>query len=241
MTGAKFINGLMTPIPPSALFRSIQAGWPADAILLLGASNINGLSGEVSTSEGVTIAEPKFMRVLALMRSLQLSGYFSIRVIEEHDGRPATLITLRAKDVTPEMLAEADELRDLLGLDRTAQEFRLVYGTVPANDHEIAVTSRSLIRVLGMLATHAELPPEHIAEGRAVPGVAGLDQRAVRFHSGKEAPKDAFVAVKYRDHWFWIDDRDLNTKRAFTLIMILFTMADSGTEGSLPVLTIPTG
>ncbi|MEJ1972523.1 MAG: hypothetical protein WDM96_08730 [Lacunisphaera sp.] len=95
--------------------------------------------------------------------------------------------------------------------------------------------------MLGLLAAHADLPPEHIAEGRAAPGVTDLDQRAVHFYSGKDRPKDAFVAVHYRGYWFWIDDRDLTTKRAFTLIMILFTMADSGAEGSLPVLTIPTG
>jgi hypothetical protein len=241
LTGAKFINGLMTPIPPSALFRAIQAGWPADSILLLGAANFNGLSGEIMTGAGVIIADSKFTRVLQIMRSLQLSGFFSIRVVEGQGGQPATMITLRAKDVTPQMVAEADELRDLLGLDRNAHEFRLIYGSVAANDREIAVTSRSLIRVLGMLATHADLPPEHVAEGRAMPGVSEANRHAVRFYSGKEAPKDAFVAVRYRDHWFWIDDRDLTTKRAFTLIMILFTMADSGPEGSLPVLTIPTG
>lgn len=241
MTGAKFVNGLMTPLPPAALFRAIQAGWPADAILLLGAANLNGLSGETMTTAGVTIADPKFLRAIELMRSLQLSGFFSIRLVEGEKGHPTTLLALRAKDVTPQMVAESDELRDLLGLDRSAPEFRLVYGAVASNDREIAVTSRSLIRVLGMLASHADLPPQHVAEGRATPGAPEGGHHGVHFYSGKEAPKEAFVAVRYRDHWFWIDDRDLLTKRAFTLIMILFTMADSGSEGSLPVLTIPTG
>jgi hypothetical protein len=241
MTGAKFVNGLMTPLPPSSLFRAIQAGWPADAILLLGAANINGLSGETMTTSGVTIADAKFTRVIELMRSLQLSGFFSIRLVEGENGRPTTLVTLRAKDATPQMVTDADELRELLGLDRSAQEFRLVYGAVAASDREIAVTSRSLIRVLGMLASHADLPPGHVAEGRATPGAPESARHGVHFYSGKEAPKDAFVTVKYRGHWFWIDDRDLMTKRAFTLIMILFTMADSGSEGSLPVLAIPTG
>lgn len=240
LTGAKFINGLMTPIPPAALFRSIQAGWPADAILLMGAANINGTSGETSTFAGVTVADAKFTRVIELMRSMQLSGFFSVRVVE--DGKhPATLITLRAKDITPQMAAEADELRELLGLDPEATEFRLVYGAIATNPREIAMTTRSLLRVLGMLSTHVDIPAQDLAEGRAIPGVTNLDAREVRFHSGKEAPPDAFVAVKYRNTWFWIDDRDLTTKRVFTLIMVIFTMADTGENQGMPVLTIPTG
>ena len=37
-----------------------------------------------------------------------------------------------------------------------------------------------------------------------------------------------------------IDDRDLCSKRAFALIMMLFTLANLGPEGTSPVLTIPT-
>ena len=241
MTGAKFINGLMTPLPPSALFHSIQAGWPADAILLLGAANLNGLSGETITMTGVDRADEKFIQAIELMRRMQLSGFFSIRVVEDETKHQATLFTLRSRDITPEMKTEAQELRDLLQLDPDANEFKLVYGSVPASNHEIAITTRSLLRVLSMLSAHADIPPEDVAEGRAMAGVPRTSETAVHFHSGPTAPKDAFVAVHYRGHWFWIDDRDLTTKRAFTLIMILFTMADSGTDGAMPVLTIPTG
>jgi hypothetical protein len=241
LTGAKFINGLMTPIPPSTLFHSIAAGWPADAILLMGAANINGLNGESSTPTGVTIADAKFTRVIELMRSMQLSGFFSVRVIDGEGKHPATLLTLRAKDITPQMTADANELRELLGLDPEAREFRLVYGSISTGPREIAMTTRSLLRVLGMLATHVDVPAQDLAEGRAVPGVTDLDARAVRFHSGREAPPDAFVAVKYRNTWFWIDDRDLTTKRVFTLIMVIFTMADTSGNQGMPVLTIPTG
>src|SRR5882672_5037993 len=58
-------------------------------------------------------------------------------------------------------------------------------------------------------------------------------------NSGSE-PGDAFVSVHYRDHWFYIDDRDLVSKRALLFIMLLFTLADTGTEHPAPLLTIPT-
>jgi hypothetical protein len=52
-------------------------------------------------------------------------------------------------------------------------------------------------------------------------------------------PSDAFVSVYYRGHWFWIDDSDLKTKRAFKFMMMLFTLADTGERENLPLVTIP--
>jgi len=63
--------------------------------------------------------------------------------------------------------------------------------------------------------------------------------RLIRINSGESKPSDAFVAINYRDHWFWIDDRDLKTKRTFAFMMLVFTLADTGEKENLPLITIP--
>jgi len=40
--------------------------------------------------------------------------------------------------------------------------------------------------------------------------------------------------VNYRNHWFWIDDNDLASKHVFSLIMMLFTMIDTGPQQNQP-------
>ena len=45
--------------------------------------------------------------------------------------------------------------------------------------------------------------------------------------------------MHYRGQWFWVDDRDWRSKRAFTAIMFLFTMAENTGEEKLPLITIP--
>ena len=45
--------------------------------------------------------------------------------------------------------------------------------------------------------------------------------------------------MHYRNQWFWIDDRDWKSKRALTAVMFLFTMAETGGEEKLPLITIP--
>lgn len=54
----------------------------------------------------------------------------------------------------------------------------------------------------------------------------------------KPRPQDAFSLVHYRSHWFWVDDRDLRSKRGLGFLMALFTMLQSGTSAAPPVLTI---
>jgi hypothetical protein len=51
----------------------------------------------------------------------------------------------------------------------------------------------------------------------------------------------AFVVVPYQDHWFWIDNRDIPSKRLFSFLMFIFTLVETGTKEAPAVITIPTG
>ena len=65
--------------------------------------------------------------------------------------------------------------------------------------------------------------------------------RTIRIRNSAERPENAFTAVKYRDQWFWIDDRDFKSKRVFAFVMILFSLSETGGREGLPLVTIPSG
>jgi hypothetical protein len=52
----------------------------------------------------------------------------------------------------------------------------------------------------------------------------------VRVRSSVHKPdsKEVFAAVQYHGAWFWIDDRDLPSKRGMSFLMLLFTLASPG-------------
>ena len=52
-------------------------------------------------------------------------------------------------------------------------------------------------------------------------------------------PPETLADVKYENNWFWINKGDLESKQMFSLIMMLFTMVDTGPKENQPVLTIP--
>ena len=56
-------------------------------------------------------------------------------------------------------------------------------------------------------------------------------------------PSEAWIAVRHRGHWFYIDDRDLPSKRAFTLAAELLNLEVSNSDSgqTSPILTLPLG
>jgi hypothetical protein len=74
------------------------------------------------------------------------------------------------------------------------------------------------------------VPPEHGKDGRVGPPLPATMQKPSGFRaaSGKDRPSEVYAAVKYEDHWFWIDDRDFASKRALSFMMVLLALSETG-------------
>jgi hypothetical protein len=244
LAGERFARSLMTPVPPAALLSLIQAGNPVDVVLRLGVHVVNGLHNRFGGDFRTRPADPEFYLLLERLRRIQLSGAIGMRV-RRVDREEAVVMTFRHK-VDPSIEADARAVRELLGLDPGGGEFQLVYGSVPANDREIAMLSRSILEILVDLSSLIGVPETHVADRRVGPpaepevGPSGPIPPLMRILSSPERPADAFLAVPYRGHWFWIDDRDMPSKRLFSFLMFVFTLVETGAKDSAPVLTIPT-
>ena len=244
MTGNAFIKSLMTPLSPENLMFAIQSGVPANMIFKLGVASINGLRNRSAPVAGFRPAEQKFLRVVEILRSLQLSDAIRMKTIKSKDNHDSTTISFWSKGAPAEISLQVRELCDLLGLDSEGGQYSLVYGIAPENNREIAMQSFSMMHLLSFLAARVELPEKDMSEGRASPGIReatgntdNKDRFVVKCSDSK--PQDAFVSVEYRNRWFWIDDRDMESKRAISFILLVFTLADTGKHESLPQITIP--
>ena len=123
----------------------------------------------------------------------------------------------------------------------------MTYGFLPKTDHELAMVTRSMLQLMIEIATQIEVPPEHIEQKRTIPTVIEPDSEEKKIgyltyiHSSIDRPEDAFVKIKFKDHWFWIDDRDFLSKRTFTFLMTIFSLTETGGKEGLPLVTIPAG
>ena len=121
--------------------------------------------------------------------------------------------------------------------------FVVLRGDAPGAPGQLTMQTRSMLQVMVALATYVDVPAEDVAGGRAlaVPPLPEAEGPLFRVHCSARRPRDAFCAVRYRDRWFWVDDRDLPSKRMISFVNFLFTLVNFGNESSLPVLTIPAG
>lgn len=155
------------------------------------------------------------------------------------------------------------ELERLLNLVPGRARYDLVVATGRVADparhprtpaEELRVTPRSTAQVYLFLAHGVEVPDEHVscgvaclptdAEGHPFDGrelTAGLFEVHV-CKGGHKPPPNAYVAVRYRGWWYYIDDSDPASKATFALMLRLSRLDFAQqrlTTG--PLLTLPVG
>lgn len=239
LTGDKFAKSLLRPITPTAIFSMIQAGYPADFILQATTRAINGKYNRSTTNHA---ADPAFYELTRALRRIQLSEGLGMR-IERKGQEDTTLLFFRAR-ITPQLSSDIDTVARELGVEPDAKELNLTYGAVPRNKQEIALLTRSMLEILIELSSGIVVPPDHVASGRTGEGLGqhppetGPGAPLAAIVSGRERPTNAYAMVRYRDTWYWIADTDVRSKRAFTFLMMFSSLAEAGSAGVAPVITV---
>ena len=91
------------------------------------------------------------------MRKIQSAGGIGMR-FKKNDKEEAALMVFRGpRDPATDSLVQ--DIRQTLGLDPKASEFRVVYGAVPRDDQEIAILTRSILEVIVDLSAESRSLP----------------------------------------------------------------------------------
>ena len=113
---------------------------------------------------------------------------------------------------------------------------------------DLILSRRSFSEVLFFLAQGIEVPCEHLVAGIAhqtmLANGEAFDWNTVtgdliQVRCCPKRPGHAEVAVKYRDHWFYIEERDLASRYTLSLVTEIYNIEVRGGGGaSVPLLTI---
>lgn len=238
ITGDRFINMLLRPIPPATIFTLINSGHDATFILTLTVDSINGISNYSLAPVRARPEDPRFRQLTAAIHRLQQAGAIAARTRQVNNKPSSTVFFRRHANLPVER--DIRLVKSLLGLDPRRYEFRLT-GEPRHTPQEIAVVSRSMQEILTELAAGVDVPDADMAEGRAtpLPNIGdGHSVPLIHIYSGSARPASAFAAVFYRDRWFWIDDSDLRSKRDFMFLMIFYALSETRAVPQAPVVTI---
>ena len=247
LSGALYSKAMLSPPRPAVLLALIKTGMPADQMFRISVHSINGVTNDYVDGNAFYPAYEPFNRFVQLLRELQLKNALGIEVAKgKHDLEKLNL-RFKTEKMNEKELQELASLKDIFGLDKTRDRYRIVFGSSSINNATIALRTRSIIQVLETLSATVEVPPADI-ESDAVPDwnvstneqTYNIYEPIMAIKSGDEAPSDAYAAVKYLDNWFWIADTDARSKRSFQYLSLLLTITESGSTPGGQVV-IPTG
>lgn len=246
LLGERFTRSLMTPISPGVVLSLIQSGWAADTTMEMLVSSANGVQNRFGGGARARGADPEFHEVCERLRRIQASGAVGMRLDKTPDHEE-TVLLLQRKNMTPELQEDSRVVRGILGIRQDAKEIRVVYGSAPRSDRELALVTRSLLEILIDVASSIEVPDSQVAAG-SVSKTKVFDTDAIvgyrpliQIRSAHGNPDHAFVSVPYESYWYWIDNHDYRSKSIFSFLMIIFSLTDTGPVKGQPIITIPTG
>ena len=255
---------LLTRIHSSLKLDSIlvltQSGWNIDRVFGLCFERINNLYNAPNASGPTPDEEPsyeEFNRLLDLLRKLQKERGIEIGTEEkqncDEEKQDCLDIVIKLAVHDDRFSNEIDQIYELLQLDQE-EKFRLstdFFKLKNTQNTEWIVRTRSISGLLYYLSHNVTVPSRH-REGKEklVTVTESNDERPFDWSktpagsmfnvmTSMEQPEDAYIAIRYRGHWFYIKDTDLETKTTFTLLRQLFDLQAGQRQSTGPTLTLP--
>jgi hypothetical protein len=256
--GQEFSAHLLSDIPADLFFASAQAGWPVDVFMRIGIQRLGALEnmsfGEVAATgaqDTKTVFTRDLQKLKRFERMIQLIFILSdeeiIEVQQTTENGKVERYLIIAEKVPGELRPLLNELRALIGISNR-NRFRITDRVTNLRDDEISIQTRSVMAMMEFMARGVEVPIEHLEQGHVIDyglqdseGEVAEGLIPFRMISSKSRPENVFAAVRHQGYWYYIDHSDITSKRALSLIIILFRLTAPTPAGAAPILTLPTG
>jgi hypothetical protein len=253
LEGPDFASQLFYPIDLLTIAQLIYAGWDVDRVLRVCVQSIYDIPNAPTTSaplpDGVIPEFERFMELTQLFRYFQIRSKLQIGV--SVDKTSQSFIGKSLQFGFPSEGVEATKLRDMIPDtdERIEGKYCLVDLALGFNKRiESGILPRSLLACMYYLSLGVDIPKAHELSHRISCSCSSegkvFDWRDVvgdliQVHSSKTVPENAYVSVRYKGHWFYISESDVESKRTFVLLLQLYNLQSAPVKPSGPVLTLP--
>ena len=248
MQGQGFVKRIFSPLPLPIALSAIQSGWSASRVFGIFVERINNLYNAPSASGPTPSRVPEcgeFYRMTQLLDTLLRDGGVSMGI--DPEDHKCLVVQFHGNSSNGQIIRE---IKDLLDLPQRNDRFTFQENFLGATDSELRLRMRSINGAMFYLGNGVEVPPEHIDCGVVAmtryPNGDVFDWGSVltplfTVHSSKERPANAFVAIEFRDHWFYIADSDITSKSTFVLLSNAFSLQAGDVKSVAPTLSVSIG
>jgi hypothetical protein len=247
LQGEGFVKSVLSPISIEALFTLTGSGWSSRRLFGICVERINGLENAPIASGPTPDFPPdqdrQFNRLLQLFEQVVNDELIVPRI------DPATKEPQLEIKSSLEHREAIREIKQLLGLDQAIEVYKVNSDFLQLRPDTVSIRTRPLMSIFFYLSQHVDSPKTHKEKGlvtvtRNRDGSEfdwGTTAGGKIFHirQSEQRPDMAFVAIPYRDHWFYLTDNDLESKSTFMLLAQLFRLQAGAAKATGPTLTIP--
>jgi len=249
LQGEDFVKRLLAPVRVDQLILLSNSGWSLSRILRVCVQHINGIANAPRASGPTPDTPPEFadfIRLADRIRELQLENALEIGY-QTGGEQPVAVIRFKPSARTT---APMSDVVSLLDLEPGQETFVLNEDPLGTNRDVIRLRTRSLLGILYYLSQSVAIPEADAAAGKVTVtrhsdgspfDWADVTRGLFHVSTATNRPDSAAVAVRYRGHWFYIDDTDLDSKSTFAFLSQLFALQAGSAESVTPVLTLPVG
>ena len=249
LQGEKFVKSMLEQISLDVLLLLNNSGWSVERIFRLCVQDINGIRNAPGASGPTPDYAPEykdFLTVAKLMRTLQKRNLTNVEY-ELIDGK-STLVFSLAKEAIE--FPATQKLVEMLRLTPGKAEYPICLNDIDHNPNILRFRTRSVMGLLYYLSQSIEAPQEDVRKGKLTTTKyadgrpfywSDLFSDLFQIKSSPEKPSDAFVSIKYRGSWFYIDDTDVESKRTYALFSQIFAIQAGKINVERPILTLPIG
>jgi hypothetical protein len=254
LEGPSFATRLLRPIDLHTIQLLCYSGWDIDRIFRMMIQNFEDLANYPENSFLTAEEVPQyqsFIEALSLLRYFQKRGelQLGVKLKENKEEESSEEVSLQIS--FPKDGEQGSKLANLIHSKSSLHGKFVKEISLGFNENgKMGIMPRSILSCMYHLSHGVQVPTEHVECGMvqvsAEPQEGGDPIWKSIFslivvHSSRFPPKNAFVSVKYRDNWFYIDECDLSSKRTFALLLQLYNLNAIVPKNRGPILSLPLG
>ncbi len=249
LQGSKFIQQFLSKIPLDSIYLLYKSGWSIERVLRLCLEKLGPLDNAPSASGPTPKMKPhyeEFLKAVKIFRKLQTAHVIEAYLQTTEEITELEIqINSKAKDSL-----EVKQLNKLLELPIDNLNYILATNRKKKEKGKLYIETRSLLGIMYYLSHGIDSPKEDFKSGVITQTVDSkgdsfswekITGDLLKVKTQNQNLKNSAVSVNYKNHWFYIDRSDLDSKSTFSLLGQIFYLQAGAIEGIRPTLTIPVG
>ena len=226
LLGKQFANELLLPFTARQVFQLLDNGFDFSVVAQLMFSSMNGLDNRRSASPE---QHADFQQAADLLAMFLNKGL--IRIGTAGDGfAESNSEWIMVLDEQVANRVDGQKMLSLLGIAPGVRRLPIGLGAYQDPD-KLNIGTRSLLSLLSYLSNYVHVPQAHTQI--TWPDQSERDTKPpIQIFASEKRPKLGDPGIYYRDHWFYVDATDLNSRNTLYLVRLLFNLQAQASEDS---------